>query len=155
EQVHPANQHPERVFGRQVAGCAHGLSPIELDVWPVAEPDLLLKEPNQLARLTVADHSGAFRLTETIEDLHSLPRCPNHFGRSLGIKESYRGRVMIIAPAFVSEPPGGVRVNPHFLSERRKATPSNRGALGSPTARFSASRRVIRGRLRFEGGNCL
>jgi len=43
----------------------------------------------------------------------------------------------------------------HFLSERRKATPSSLAALGSPTARFSASRRVILGRLRFEGSSLL
>ena len=50
-----------------------------------------------------------------------------------------------VAPALVTQPPRGVRVQPHFLSDARKAVPSNFAASARPTARFSASLRVIFG----------
>ena len=63
--------------------------------------------------------------------------------RIVSIEEAQRRMVMCVPPTFVGEPPRGVRVESHFLSEERKPTPSKLGSAGFPIERFSASSRVI------------
>lgn len=96
-----------------------------------------------IARLARSNQSGAFRLSERIEDLDPLPRRPQNVRLRFAVKERNGCGVMRVATAFVGQPPRSVRVNRHFLSERRNATPSNFGAWLSPTARFSARHFVM------------
>jgi len=144
EQVHRAHGHLERVVRRQFTCCPDRLGPAKFDVRPVPEPNLLFEQPDDLARLAVADDPRSFSLIKTVEDLNPLPGCPQDLGFRFAIKQGQSCRVMDVAPGLLSQPPGGVGVAPHFLSERRNATPSNLGALASPTARFSASGLVMR-----------
>lgn len=154
EEVHPSNEHLERMFSGQLASGANGRGPVELDVRPVAEPHFLFEEPNQLARLADPHQTCPLCLTEAVEHLDPVPRSPDNMCLGFATEESDRSRVMEVPPALVREPPRGVRIEPHFFRERRKAAPSNLGAFGSPTARFSATRLVMRGRDA-AGGACL
>ncbi len=146
KQVHRANGHFEGVFVRKFTCCANSLGPGKFHVRPVAEPNLLFEQTDEPARLASPDEAGSLSLIEAVEHFNALPRRPQDLRLRLPVEERNGGSVMDVAPGFVSQPPGGVGVAPHFLSERRKATPSNFVALGSPTARFSASCLVIRGR---------
>ena len=68
-----------------------------------------------------------------------------HHSTAKLVEEADRHSMVDIVPTFVNEPPAGVRVEPYFFEERKKATPSNFGVLASPTARSSARSRVMRG----------
>jgi hypothetical protein len=131
------------MFGGDLASRADGVSPFKFDVWPIAKTNLLFEQSNQLPRLARVNQACAFNLTETVEYLDTLPGCSDDLSVRFTVEECDGRSVMNVAPTFVSKPPGGIRVNPHFLSDRRKAVPSNFGALGSPTALCRASRFVI------------
>jgi len=85
------------------------------------------------------------RLTESIENLDSLPGRPKHFRIWIAIKEAYRGWMVHIPPILVTQPPRRVGVIFHLLSDAKNAAPSNFERLGLPMARCSASFRVILG----------
>lgn len=81
--------------------------------------------------------------------LNTSTRChgrPHNLSVGFAIEETDRRRMVNVPSALVGEPPRRVCVKLHFFREQRKAAPSNFGALESPTARLSASRRVMRGR---------
>ena len=78
-------------------------------------------------------------------DRDALPGRPQHLRFRHAIEKAQSGRMLDVAPALVTQPPRSIRVQPHFLSDTRKAAPSNFGAPALPTARVSASLRVIFG----------
>src|SRR4029453_4646284 len=141
---HAANRPFERMLSTQFAGRSHGISPIELDMWPVAHTHLLFERTNHGARFPLVDQTGVLSLAKRIENFNALPRRPQHAGVGFAIEKRNRRSVMYVSPALVSQPPRGVGVDVHFLSERRNAAPSN-VARRFPTARFSANCRVMRG----------
>ena len=67
EQIHRADYHLQGMFRPELASRAYGGSPVELDVGPIAQPHFLFKQPDDLARFTFRQQTGAFRLTETVE----------------------------------------------------------------------------------------
>ena len=136
----------EGVLRCQPTGRAHRVRPVKFHVRPIAESNLLFEQAHHLARLALPHQTGPLSLIEAVENFNPVPWCPHDLGFRPPIEQGNGCRVMRVAPTFVSEPPRGVGVTPHFLSDRRNAAPSNFGAFGSPTARFSASCRVIRGR---------
>ena len=76
-----------------------------------------------------------------------MPRSPDDPRQRMMVKQRDRNLVVRVPARLVGQPPRRVRVNRHFLSVRKNATPSNFGLVGSPTARASASSRVMRGRV--------
>ena len=74
------------MLGTQLAGCSHSISPIELDVRPVAHTHLLFEHTNHGARFTLRDQTGVLGLTKRIEDFNALPRRPQHASVGLPIE---------------------------------------------------------------------
>jgi hypothetical protein len=146
EKVHPADGNGETVFGTEFARGADGVPPIELGMRPVTKTDFLLEQANLIARVSGVDGADTLQLTKRVEDFNAMPRGPNNFRLRMVVEQSDRDEVVRVPARFVGEPPRSIRVNGHFLSVRRNATPSNFGLVGSPTARASASSRVMRGR---------
>ena len=140
------------MFGGEFTRGANGARPVELKVCPIAKPHFLFEKTNQLTGFAGIDQPGTLCLPECVEDLNALPRSPENLRVRFAVEERDCIRMMRVATTFVSESPRGVRVDSHFLSERRKTTPSNFGAFASPTARFSARRRVMRRRGVFTRG---
>ncbi len=62
EEVHPAVGNGESVFGTEFARGADGVPPVELGVRPVAEPDFLFGEADQLAGFARDDDAPACKL---------------------------------------------------------------------------------------------
>ena len=134
------------MFGTHVACGADGVPPVRLRVWPVAEADFLFEEADLDGVLLPNEKYRPLQLTQGIKGLDALPGRPQNFRLRIPVKKG-AGRLMVGIPArLVGQPPRSIRVNGHFLSPRRNATPSNFGLVGSPTARASAMSRVIRGR---------
>jgi hypothetical protein len=100
----------------------------------------------QLTGFSTPNEASVLNLAEPIKNFDALPGRPEHFGIRLAVKQRDGDPVMAVLPALVSQPPGRIGVHPHFFSDFRKATPSNFAALALPTARLSASFRVMRGR---------
>ena len=149
KQVHRAHRHSEGVARCQLTGGAHSVRPANFRVLPVTEPNLLFEQAYHLVRLALPDQTGPFSLIEAVENLNPVPRSPQDLSFRTPVEQGDGHRVVSVPPAFVSQPPGGIGVTPQFLSECKNAAPSNLGALGLPTARFSASCGVIRGGLAF------
>src|SRR5262245_40307072 len=134
------------MFGSELSGGAHRVCPVELDMRPISDPDLLLDQTDYLTRLALAKQTCTFGLAIGVENLHPLPRRPKHLGFWQALKQT-QCRLMVGVPAaLVSQPPRRIRIEFHFFSVARKAAPLKRGAFASPTARFSASSRDILGR---------
>lgn len=149
EEVHRPDCHLEGMLGRKFAGGADGIRLAEFDMQPVAQPDFLFEQADELPGFTFGHQLGALGLTEAVEHLHPLPRRPQQLRLGLAVKKADGRGVMDVAPAFAGQPPRSVRLHLHFLSERRKLAPSNSASESVPTARFSARATVIRGRAPF------
>src|SRR4051794_2709477 len=118
------------MFGSQFAGGAHGVRPVELDMGPVAPPDFLLEKTDDLPRFTLAKQARPFGLAKPVQDLDALPGCPEHLCVGLSLKQNQCRLMLDVLAALVAQPPRGIGIQFHFLSEARKAVPSKVGASG-------------------------
>ena len=147
EKIHPADGNGKAVLGAEFARGANGVPQVEFGVRPVAEADFLFEETDLIAGVSRIDGSYPLRLSKGVEDLDAMPGRPKDFRLWMPVEQGDRCVMACIPARLVGQPPRSVRVNGHFLSPRKNATPSNFGFVGSPTARASASSRVIRGRV--------
>lgn len=74
------------MFGSEFSGGTHRVCPVELDMGPIANPDLLLEKTDSLAGLPLAKQTCPFGLAKTVENLDPLPRRPEHFRLLLMLK---------------------------------------------------------------------
>ena len=72
----------------KLARRPHCVSPVELDMRPIANPDLLLQETNYLALLALGEQTRALGLAKAIEYLDPLPWRPQHFSVGGEVKEA-------------------------------------------------------------------
>ena len=146
EEIHSSDGNGKTMLGAEFACGANGILPIELGMRPVAEANFLFEETDQFAGFPCNNDSRPLKLAQRIEDLDALPWRPDDLNIWKYIEYLNGSAVVGIIGDLASDPPRCVPIDHHFFNVRRNATPSNL-PLPPPTARASASSRVMRGRV--------
>ena len=146
EEIHPPDGNGKTMLSAEFARGANGILPIELGMRPVAEANFLFEETDQFAGFPCNNDSRPLKLAQRIEDLDALPWRPDDLNIWKYIEYLNGSAVVGIIGDLASDPPRCVPIDHHFFNVRRNATPSNL-PLPPPTARASASSRVMRGRV--------
>ena len=144
KEIHPPDGNGKTILGAEFACGANGILPIELGMRPVAEANLLFEETDQFAGFPCNNDSRPLKLAQRVEDLDALPWRPDDLNIWKEIEDLNGSAVVGIIGDLASDLPRGVPIDRYFFNVRRKATPSNL-PLPPPTARASASSRVMRG----------
>src|SRR3974390_2344703 len=126
------------MFGSQLSCGANRVCPIEFDMRPISNPYFLLQQPGDLSGFSLLQQARTLGLAEAVKHLDPLPMRPEHLCLRVFLKKTQCRLMLDITAAFIPQPPGSVGVKPHFLSEARKAVPSNLRAFALPIDRFSA-----------------
>ena len=73
EEIHRADGPVAGLDGAELVGGAHGVSPTELDMGPVAQADFLFKGEDKIDSGPLGKRTRALKLPERIEDFDTLP----------------------------------------------------------------------------------
>ena len=105
KEIHSADGNGKSVLCADFARGADGVTPVELGVRPVAEPDFLFEEAYQFTGFALNDDARTFKLAQRIENLDPLPWRPDDPNVGPEIEEVNGGAVIGVIGDLAGDPP--------------------------------------------------